>query len=90
MPIHADPQRIRDFRSQLASFLSCLQTFDNRLSAGVSHLGQSWRDQEFQRFRETFTTTQGVLKKFASEGQALLPKLEKDAQALDELGRTQM
>ncbi len=90
MPIHADPQRIRDFRSQLANFLTFLDSFEGRLAVGVSQLGNSWRDQDFQKFQDTFAATRRSLRKFASEGQAMLPKLENDARALDELRQTQM
>lgn len=83
--VFIEPERIRKFASDLASFRSDINELTDRLSGNLSRLSESWQDQEFAKFKEVFDSTQQRLRKFSVEVEQTIPKLERDARAAEEI-----
>ena len=81
--IHNDPVRLRDFAGRLNRFASTSDEHLEHLRSAISHLGQSWQDQEFEKFVEAFVTAQFGLKNFIDEIHKVTPVLEEDANKLE-------
>ena len=83
-PIKADPEKLRGFAGDLKKFNeTILQTID-KLNRETNRLGNSWRDQEFEKFRSNFIPTVQALKEFTGESEKLIPKLRKHADSIEE------
>jgi uncharacterized protein YukE len=82
--IHNDPERLRAFAARLNQFASASDEHLSRLKSAVGHLGQTWRDQEFERFVQQFATAQSRLQAFVEETKRVTPVLEADARKLDD------
>jgi uncharacterized protein YukE len=85
--VFTEPKRIRDFASDLSNFREHINELADRLRGNLSRLSESWRDEEFEKFREVFETAQQRLRKFSAEVEETLPKLERDAAAAEEIHR---
>jgi uncharacterized protein YukE len=85
--IHNDPVRLREFATGLNRFASISDEHLDRLRSAISHLGQSWQDQEFDRFVEAFVQAQFGLKNFIDEIHKVTPVLEEDASKLEDYQR---
>lgn len=82
--LHNDPERLRRFAMQLNQFAATADEHLGRLKSAIGQLGQTWRDQEFERFVQQFATAQNRLKGFIDETKRVTPALEADARKLDE------
>lgn len=82
--IHVDPERLRAFADELASFVDVVEEQLNALKRNVSHLGETWRDNEFEKFKDEFEAAQHVLSQFAEEARQTVPSLRRDAERIDE------
>ena len=81
--IHNDPERLRDFVGRLNRFAAMSDEQLDRLRSALGHLGESWQDQEFDRFVEAFVKAQFGLKSFIDEIKKVTPVLEADAANLE-------
>jgi uncharacterized protein YukE len=88
--IHNDPERLRAFALTLNQFASTSDELLDRLKSAVGHLGQTWRDQEFETFVQQFAAAQVRLKSFVEETRNVTPTLENDARKLDDYLRLGM
>ena len=88
--IHNDPERLRTFALRLKQFASTSDEHLGRLKSAIGHLGQTWQDQEFERFAQQFASAQGRLKSFIEETKKVTPVLEADARKLEEYLRFTM
>ena len=59
-----DPEEVRRFAKELKHFNAGLQQGMTLLDARFKALGDTWQDQEHQRFSEEFSQTMRALKKF--------------------------
>ena len=82
--IHVDPERLRAFADELTNFVSFVEEQLNGLRGKVSHLGETWRDQEFERFKGEFESAQHALAQFAEEAKQTVPSLRRDAERIEE------
>lgn len=82
--IHNDPDKLRNFARQLNQFAATADEHLSRLKSAIGHLGQTWRDQEFERFVQQFATAQNRLKGFVEETKKVTPVLEEDAKKLED------
>lgn len=82
--IHVDPERLRAFADELTSFVDVVEEQLNTLKRNVSQLGETWRDHEFESFRDEFEAAQRVLSQFAGEARQTVPSLKRDAERIEE------
>jgi uncharacterized protein YukE len=78
------PEDLRRFASQLKNFNEQLSASMNQLQAHFKAVGETWRDQEHQRFSQEFDQTLKVLRKFMETAEKHIPFLLKKAQRAEE------
>jgi uncharacterized protein YukE len=88
--IHADPERIRTLANELRLFTNTLRIDLVSLDEALGHLGSSWKDAEFEKFRNAYRKLSERLKNLASEINKNEPELNADADALANYLRTQL
>jgi uncharacterized protein YukE len=79
-----DPEKVRRFAEELQRFNSDL---DNRmvlLLARFNALGDTWKDQEHEKFSEEFKQAMKALKKFVELSKQHTPYLLRKAQRIEE------
>ena len=79
-----DPGEVRRFAEELKRFNLELQHRMSLLRARFSALGDTWSDQEHQKFSEEFRDTMKVLKKFVDSSNQHTPYLLRKAQRIEE------
>ena len=80
----ADPEELERFARELKQFNSQLQESMSRLNAQFNRLGDTWRDQEQQKFAREFEQTMRVLVRFRQTSERHIPFLLRKAQRLRE------
>lgn len=80
----ADPDDLEKFARDLKQFNSQLTESMSRLQAQFDRVGDTWRDQEHQRYAQEFAQTMRVLKQFSRSSEQQIPFLQKKAQRLRE------
>ncbi|HEY1787454.1 MAG TPA: WXG100 family type VII secretion target [Verrucomicrobiae bacterium] len=79
-----DPEKVRRFAEELQRFNTDL---DNRLvllMARFAALGDTWQDQEHEKFSEEFKQAMKALKKFVEASKVHTPYLLRKAQRIEE------
>jgi uncharacterized protein YukE len=79
-----DPEKVRRFAEELQRFNTDLENRVTLLSARFSALGDTWQDQEHEKFSEEFKTAMKALKKFVEASRAHTPYLLRKAQRIEE------
>jgi len=79
-----DPEKVRRFADELNRFNTDLENRLVLLQARFSALGDTWQDQEHEKFAEEFITTMKVLKKFTEVSEKHTPYLLRKAQRVEE------
>ena len=79
-----DPEEVRRFAAELKRFNTDMQARASGLSARFAALGDSWQDQEHEKFAEEFTATMKVLKKFMEVSDKHTPYLMRKAQRIEQ------
>lgn len=79
-----DPGEVRRFAEELKRFNMELQNRMALLQARFNTLGDSWQDQEHQKFAEEFRDTMKALKKFMESSNQHTPFLLRKAQRIEE------
>ena len=79
-----DPGEVRRFAEELKRFNIELQNRMAMLQARFSALGDTWQDQEHQKFSEEFRDTMKVLKRFIESSNTHTPFLLRKAQRIEE------
>jgi uncharacterized protein YukE len=83
--VFVDPAQIREFSSDLRIFQERVTDYGAQLRHNLSQLSDTWQDQEFDAFSESFEVLQYRLAKFIAEIEEALPKLAADADRGDEM-----
>lgn len=83
----ADPAELRRFSVELRQFNDQLRESTTRLHAQFVRLGETWRDQEYQKFAQEFEQTMRVLAHFTHTTNQYIPYLQRKAQLLEEYSR---
>jgi len=84
-----DPAELRRFAQMLRRFNEELNEKTASVASQLSQLGQSWRDQEQQRFAEEFVNNMKALGRFAESNEQFIPYLLRKAQLIEEYLRQQ-
>ncbi|HEX4645013.1 MAG TPA: WXG100 family type VII secretion target [Verrucomicrobiae bacterium] len=79
-----DPEEVRRFAEELKKFNTDLQNRMASLQARFASLGETWQDQEHNKFAEEFKQTFKALKKFIDVSNQHTPYLLRKAQRIEE------
>lgn len=79
-----DPEKVRRFAEELNRFNSDLENRLSLLQARFAALGDTWQDQEHEKFTEEFRQAMKALKKFTELSKAHAPYLLRKAQRIEE------
>jgi uncharacterized protein YukE len=79
-----DPTELRRFASNLKRFNADLQAGLAGLHGQLVSLGDSWRDQEHDRFRQEFEATMQVLERFIRATEEHIPFLLRKAEHIED------
>ena len=79
-----DPEKVRRFADELQRFNTDLENRLLLLQARFTALGDTWQDQEHEKFAEEFRVAMKALKKFVELSKAHTPYLLRKAQRIEE------
>ena len=79
-----DPNELRRFANDLKRFNETLANQMAVLHGRLVGLGQSWRDQEHNKFAEEFEQTMKVLNRFVESSNKHIPFLIRKAERVEE------
>jgi len=79
-----EPEKVRQFAEELQRFNSELENRLTLLHARFAALGDTWQDQEHEKFAEEFKQTMKALKKFVELSREHAPFLLRKAQRIEE------
>lgn len=79
-----DPAELRRFANNLKRFTSELQNQATMLRGQMASLGQSWRDQEHEKFAMEFEQTLVVINRFLEASSQHIPFLLRKAERIEE------
>ena len=79
-----DPNELRRFAATLKRFKADLQSDLAALHGSLTSLGDSWRDQEHEKFAQEFTQTVQVLSHFLGTAEQHIPFLLRKAERIEE------
>lgn len=82
--VHVDSEALREFAGQLRRFAETLNETMGKTQGQIAQLGESWRDAGYEEFRSAMAKTYPTLKHLVEESNATVPKLLRDAEAVDE------
>jgi uncharacterized protein YukE len=79
-----DPEKVRRFAEELQRFNSEIENRMVLLHARFTALGETWADQEHEKFSEEFRQAMKALKKFTELSKEHTPFLLRKAQRIEE------
>jgi WXG100 family type VII secretion target len=79
-----DPAELRRFANNLKTFSSELQNQMALLRSQLMNLGQTWRDQEQEKFTGEFEQTTAAINRFLESSQQHIPFLLRKAERIEE------
>jgi uncharacterized protein YukE len=79
-----DPEKVRRFAEELQRFNSDLENRMILFQARFGALGDTWQDQEHEKFSEEFRQAMKALKKFIELSKDHTPYLLRKAQRIEE------
>ena len=79
-----DPEKVRRFADELQRFNTDLENRLTLLQARFTALGDTWSDQEHEKFADEFKVTMKALKKFIELSRQHTPYLIRKAQRIEE------
>ncbi|HEY8506184.1 MAG TPA: WXG100 family type VII secretion target [Gemmataceae bacterium] len=79
-----DPAELRRFAQNLKRFTGDLQGGLTALHAQMLALGETWRDQEHEKFVQEFEQTLKVLEQFIAAAELHVPFLLRKAERIEE------
>jgi Uncharacterized protein conserved in bacteria len=79
-----DPEEVRRFATELKRFNQDMQVRAASLQARFAALGDTWQDQEHEKFAEEFTSTMKALRKFIEVSDKHAPYLLRKAQRIEQ------
>lgn len=82
--IYTDPEKLRQFSGDLERFAEIAHSHMEATKGRLGRLGDTWRDQEYEKFSHVFADAQKLLRKFVEETRRIAPLLQRDAEALEE------
>jgi uncharacterized protein YukE len=87
--IYANPERLLSLADELRIFTNDLRIELQTMSDALHHLGATWQDEEYNKFKQAFSKLKEQLTSLSEEISKREPELKQDAQALrDFLAKT--
>lgn len=84
----ANPEELRNFANTLQKYLENIEEETEVLTSAFSSLGDTWQDQQKNKFEEVLKELLAVLKRFEEDASEQIPHLLKMAEDLETyLGR---
>ncbi len=80
----ADPVQLRRFAHQLKQFNQELTSRLMVLQGQLANLGDTWRDQEHEKFASAFNETKIMLERFIETAEHHIPFLVRKAERIEE------
>lgn len=80
----ADPEELRRFAQALKRFNGGLSQSLQQINSQAVSLGNTWRDQEHEKFRREFDETVRQLQRFIEASEEHVPLLMRKAERLEE------
>ena len=81
--VHADPEQLKRFARDLSTFNLELADMSSRIKGSFASLGDTWRDQEHEKFASEFMQTMRVVDSFIRMADEHIPFLVRKAEHLD-------
>lgn len=78
----ASPEDLERFATELRRFNQQLTENTRRLKGSFQRVGETWRDQEHQKFAAEFEQTMRTLDRFVQASEKQIPTLKKKAKHL--------
>jgi uncharacterized protein YukE len=78
----ANPEELERFARELKQFNTQMADSMSRLNGQFANLGETWRDQEHQKFAQEFEQTMRVLHHFMRTADQHIPFLMRKAQRI--------
>lgn len=85
--VYVDSQSLRDFAARLKQFSDLLNEEMTRTQGQMGQLGDSWKDEGYEEFKNAIAKTFPMLRQLIEESNQTVPKLLRDAEAVDEFTR---
>lgn len=79
---YVDPERLRVLSSELTSFAGKIEQMDGDLRGALAHLGRTFRDAEYDKFKSHYTSSSEKLRSFVEVIRRLTPRIDQDVEAL--------
>jgi len=79
-----DPEQVRRFAEELQRFTRDMQGRMSSVQARFSGLGDSWQDQEHEKFTEEFQQAAKAIKRFVELSDQHVPYLLRKAQRIED------
>lgn len=79
-----NPEEVRRFAQELKRFNTDVQQRASSLQSRFSALGETWQDQEHEKFAGEFVSTMKAIKKFMELSEQHTPFLLRKAQRIEE------
>jgi uncharacterized protein YukE len=79
-----DPEKVRRFAEELQRFSTDIENRMTLLHARFVALGDTWQDQEHEKFAEEFRQALKALRKFTETSKAHTPYLLRKAQRIED------
>jgi hypothetical protein len=76
---HVDPEQLREFSNALDVFASKVASHDSAMTTALVRLGDSFKDDDYERFRARFISSRQLLQRFVEEAKKQVPRLRDDA-----------
>ena len=80
--IYSNPVRLMALADNIRILNNDLRTELEKLNDGLNHLGATWQDEEFKKFKRVFDRLKEDLAKLNQEISNREPELKEDAQIL--------
>lgn len=79
---HVDPERLRRLSADLATFAGKIEQLDADVKGALAQLGRTFRDTEYERFRNHVVGSSEKLRAFVETIRGLTPRLDRDVETL--------
>jgi len=80
----ADPEALKRFAQQLKGFTETIQTGQTVLQSQLNALGDTWRDQEHEKFLTAFQELKIMVQRFKAAADEHVPFLQRKAKRIEE------
>lgn len=80
----AEPEALKRFAQQLQNYVEAIQTGQTVLQAQLNALGDTWRDQEHEKFLAAFQELKIMVQRFTQAANEHIPFLHRKAKRVEE------